>query len=90
MGRTRVEGVLKTDVRQWAEAGCRGVWLGAESLSVAGTGAHERVTEQQIKDVLLKVKEAGSTPFAFVLIGLSDGAACWEGRLVDRASELPG
>ncbi|KUN91381.1 B12-binding domain-containing radical SAM protein [Streptomyces caeruleatus] len=89
VGQTRAEIVLKTDVRQWAEAGCQGMWLGAESPSVAGTSVHKRVTEQQIRDAVLKLKDAGITPFAFILLGLPDDEACVSDWLVDWASEMP-
>ncbi|MFB8352895.1 B12-binding domain-containing radical SAM protein [Streptomyces niveus] len=89
VGQTRAEIVLKTDVRAWAEAGCEGMWLGAESPSVAGTGVHKRVTEQQIRDAVLKLSDAGIAPFAFVLIGLPDDEACMDDWLVDWAADIP-
>lgn len=89
VGQTRAEIVLKTDVREWAEAGCQGMWLGAESPSVAGTGVHKRVTEEQIREAVLKLKDAGIAPFAFVLLGLPDDDACQSDWLVDWAADIP-
>lgn len=89
VGQTRAEIVLKNDVTEWAKAGCQGMWLGAESPAVAGTGVHKRVTEQQIRDAVLKLKDAGITPFAFILLGLPDDDACMSDWLVDWAGGIP-
>ncbi|MFI8930434.1 B12-binding domain-containing radical SAM protein [Streptomyces sp. NPDC053474] len=89
VGQTRAEMVLKSDVTQWARAGCQGMWLGAESPAVADTGVHKRVTEEQIKQAVLKLRDAGIVPFAFVLMGLPGDEACISGRLVDWAADLP-
>ncbi|MFC9842334.1 B12-binding domain-containing radical SAM protein [Streptomyces sp. NPDC060223] len=89
VGQTRAEIVLKTDVREWAAAGCQGMWLGAESPSVAGAGVHKRVTEEQIHEAVVKLRDAGITPFAFVLLGLPNDDACISDWLVDWASGIP-
>ncbi|MGS2591185.1 B12-binding domain-containing radical SAM protein [Streptomyces hebeiensis] len=89
VGQTRAEIVLKSDVTEWAKAGCQGMWLGAESPAVATTGVHKRVTEQQIRDAVLKLKDAGIVPFAFILLGLPDDDACMADWLVDWASGIP-
>ncbi len=88
-GQTRTEIVLKTDVRQWADAGCRGMWLGAESPAVAMTGVNKRVTDEDIHRALTKLSDAGIQPFAFVLLGLPGDPACLSGSIVDWAAELP-
>ncbi|MEU0278728.1 B12-binding domain-containing radical SAM protein [Streptomyces sp. NPDC088147] len=90
VGQTRAEIVLKSDVTEWARAGCQGMWLGAESPAVAGTGVHKRVSEQQIHDAVLKLKDAGIVPFAFILLGLPDDDACMSDWLVDWAGGVPG
>ncbi|GAA0395265.1 B12-binding domain-containing radical SAM protein [Streptomyces luteireticuli] len=89
VGQTRAEVVLKNDVREWAAAGCQGMWLGAESPAIAQTGVHKRVSEEQIEQAILKLRDAGITPFAFVLLGLPDDEACVSGRLVDWAAKMP-
>ncbi|GAB2595842.1 radical SAM protein [Streptomyces capparidis] len=89
VGQTRAEIVLRNDVTEWAAAGCQGMWLGAESPSVAGTGVHKRVTEEQIRDAILKLRDAGIVPFAFVLLGLPDDDACQSDWLVDWAADIP-
>ncbi|WP_431771452.1 B12-binding domain-containing radical SAM protein [Streptomyces cucumeris] len=89
VGQTRAEIVLKNDVSEWAEAGCQGMWLGAESPAIADTGVHKRVTEQQVHDAVMKLRDTGITPFAFVLLGLPGDEACVSGRLVDWAAGMP-
>lgn len=89
VGQTRAEIVLKNDVTAWAEAGCQGMWLGAESPAVAGTGVHKRVSEKQVRDAVLKLRDAGITPFAFILLGLPDDEACMSDWLVDWAADIP-
>ncbi|WP_017624182.1 hypothetical protein [Nocardiopsis chromatogenes] len=89
VGQTRAEIVLKNDVTAWAEAGCQGMWLGAESPAVAGTGVHKRVSEKQVRDAVLKLRDAGITPFAFILLGLPDDEACMSDWLVDWAAGIP-
>ncbi|OJF12396.1 B12-binding domain-containing radical SAM protein [Couchioplanes caeruleus] len=89
-GQTRAEVVLRSDPAEWAAAGCRGMWLGAESPDVAHTGVRKRVSEAQIREAVLKLRDAGIVPFAFVLLGLPDDDACASGRLADWAAGLPG
>ncbi|MEU9130651.1 radical SAM protein [Kitasatospora sp. NPDC048540] len=88
-GQTRAEVVLRTDVRRWADAGCRGMWLGAESPGVADTGVGKRVPPQKVSEAIDKLAQAGIKPFAFVLLGLPDDPACANGELVDWAASLP-
>ncbi|WP_258539422.1 B12-binding domain-containing radical SAM protein [Streptomyces ipomoeae] len=82
VARTSAETVLRTDVTRWAEAGCRGMWLRAEPPSGADAG-------QPFRDAVLKLRDAGITPFASVLIGLPRDAARVPDRLVDWAAKLP-
>ncbi|MFC4472807.1 B12-binding domain-containing radical SAM protein [Streptomyces xiangluensis] len=89
VGQTRAEIVLKNDVSEWAAAGCQGMWLGAESPTVGTAGVHKRVTEEQIREAVLKLRDAGIAPFAFVLLGLPDDEACVSDWLVDWAAEIP-
>ncbi|WP_328609542.1 B12-binding domain-containing radical SAM protein [Amycolatopsis sp. NBC_00345] len=89
LGQTRAEVVLRSDVGAWAAAGCRGMWLGAESPSVAGTGVHKRVSAEQIEGAVAKLRDAGIVPFAFLLMGLPDDEASISGRIVDWAAQLP-
>ncbi|MEV0324332.1 B12-binding domain-containing radical SAM protein [Streptomyces sp. NPDC050658] len=88
-GQTRVEIVLKSDVRQWAEAGCQGMWLGAESPAVSMTGVDKRVTDDAIQAAVTKLETAGIQPFTFVLIGLPGDPSCRSGTIVDWAAQLP-
>ncbi|MGW2250689.1 B12-binding domain-containing radical SAM protein [Kitasatospora sp. NPDC001660] len=88
-GQTRAEVVLRTDVRRWADAGCRGMWLGAESPGVADTGVGKRVPPEKVADAVHKLADAGIKPFAFILLGLPDDPACANGELVDWAASLP-
>ncbi|AWW43242.1 radical SAM protein (plasmid) [Streptomyces cadmiisoli] len=88
-GQTRTEIVLKTDVREWADAGCRGMWLGAESPAVAVTGVNKRVTQDDVSEALAKLEAAGIQPFAFIIIGLPGDPACLTGSIVDWVAELP-
>ncbi|MCL6736495.1 B12-binding domain-containing radical SAM protein [Streptomyces neyagawaensis] len=82
VARTSTEAVLRTDVTRWAEAGCRGMWLRAEPPSGDDAG-------QPFRDAVLKLRDAGITPFASVLIGLPGDAVHVPDRLVDWAAELP-
>jgi len=88
-GQTRAEVVLRNDVTRWADAGCTGMWLGAESPGVADAGVGKRVSVEQVTAAVRKLSEAGITPLAFVLLGLPDDAACQGDRLVDWAAGLP-
>ncbi|MEV7545599.1 radical SAM protein [Streptomyces sp. NPDC089915] len=88
-GQTRAEVVLRTDVRRWADAGCRGMWLGAESPGVADAGVGKRVPPEKVSEAIRKLADAGIKPFAFVLLGLPDDPACAGGELVDWAASLP-
>ncbi|MCS5524741.1 radical SAM protein [Curtobacterium flaccumfaciens pv. oortii] len=89
-GQTRTEVVLRTDVRTWADAGCKGMWLGAESPAVSQTGVGKRIPAEKIQRAIEKLAEAEITPFAFVLLGLPDDPACVSGEIVDWAATIPG
>ncbi|AJW78300.1 B12-binding domain-containing radical SAM protein [Clavibacter michiganensis] len=89
-GQTRTEVVLRTDVGDWAEAGCRGMWLGAESPAVSETGVGKRIPAEKIQQAIEKLSHAGITPFAFVLLGLPDDPTCRSGEIVDWAATIPG
>ncbi|MEV5176594.1 radical SAM protein [Streptomyces flaveolus] len=89
-GQSRAEVVLRQDVDQWAAAGCNGMWLGAESPSVAETGVGKRVPAEKIDAAIRKLSTAGITPFAFILLGLPGDPACLSGEVVDWAAALPG
>ena len=89
-GQTRTEVVLRTDVEAWAEAGCRGMWLGAESPAVSQTGVGKRIPAEKIQLAVERLADAGITPFAFVLLGLPDDPTCRSGEIVDWAATIPG
>ncbi|KZX21772.1 B12-binding domain-containing radical SAM protein [Rathayibacter tanaceti] len=89
-GQTRTEVVLRTDVSTWADAGCRGMWLGAESPAVSQTGVGKRIPAEKIQAAIEKLDGAGITPFAFVLIGLPGDPTCVSGEIVDWAATIPG
>ncbi|MFE9356244.1 B12-binding domain-containing radical SAM protein [Streptomyces olivaceoviridis] len=88
-GQTRAEVVLRSDVTRWAEAGCTGMWLGAESPGVADAGVGKRVSVEKVTAAIEKLADAGITPLAFILLGLPDDPACQRDRLVDWAAGLP-
>lgn len=88
-GQTRTEIVLKSDVQKWADAGCRGMWLGAESPAVAMTGVNKRVAEGDVHAAVAKLEAAGIQPFAFIIIGLPGDPACLTGSIVDWVASLP-
>lgn len=89
-GQTRAEVVLKSNVKLWAKAGCRAIWLGAESPGVAETSVGKRVAPDMVARAINALMNVGITPFTFVLLGLPDDPACLTGELVDWASTLPG
>lgn len=89
-GQSRAEVVLRTDVEQWAAAGCKGMWLGAESPGIADTPVGKRVKPGVTNAAVRKLQDAGITPFAFLLIGLPDDTACQNGELLEWAANLPG
>lgn len=89
LGQTRTEVVLKSNVKEWAEAGCRGMWLGAESPAVSMTGVNKNVTDVQIREAIDKLESAGIQPFAFIILGLPGDPACLSGQIVDWAADLP-
>lgn len=89
-GQSRAEVVLRTDVEQWAKAGCKGMWLGAESPGIADTPVGKRVKPGVTNGAVRKLQDAGVTPFAFILIGLPDDPACQNGELLEWARDLPG
>lgn len=88
-GQTRAEVVLRSDVTRWAEAGCTGMWLGAESPGVADAGVGKRVSVEKVTAAIHKLTAAGITPLAFVLLGLPNDPACQADQLVDWAAGLP-
>ncbi|MGJ5893546.1 radical SAM protein [Streptomyces sp. V2] len=89
-GQSRAEVVLRTDVEQWAKAGCKGMWLGAESPGIAETPVGKRVKPGVTDSAVRRLQDAGVTPFAFILIGLPDDPACASGELLEWATNLPG
>jgi len=89
-GQSRAEVVLRTDVEQWAKAGCKGMWLGAESPGIAETPVGKRVKPGVTDSAVRRLQDAGVTPFAFILIGLPDDPACESGELLEWARNLPG
>ncbi|MFD7028560.1 B12-binding domain-containing radical SAM protein [Streptomyces sp. NPDC059917] len=89
-GQSRAEVVLRTDVEEWARAGCKGMWLGAESPGIADTPVGKRIKPGVTNAAVSRLQDAGVTPFAFVLIGLPDDPACENGELLQWATDLPG
>gem|GEM_PF-3286750 len=70
IGQTRPEVVLKSDVQQWYKAGCRAIWLGAESYNIASAGVSKPITTSQVETSIKMLTQAGIIPLLFIMIGL--------------------
>jgi anaerobic magnesium-protoporphyrin IX monomethyl ester cyclase len=70
LAQTRPEIVLREDVGYWRHAGCEGIWLGAESLDVAGAGVRKPLNARRIEAAIDKLRVNGIKPILFILLGL--------------------
>jgi len=69
-GQTRPEVVERSEPERWREAGCWAMWLGVESLDVAGAGIGKKLTRASIDAAIARLRGAGITPLVFLMVGL--------------------
>lgn len=89
IGQTRPEVVLRSDVKQWYEAGCRAIWLGAESHNIVQAGVRKPITANQVEMAVAQLSQAGITPLLFTMIGLPNESQKTVGLLAHWLEELP-
>lgn len=70
LAQTRPEIVEREDVGEWRRAGCEAVWLGAESMDVAGAGVKKPLDARRIEAAVDKLRANGIKPLLFILLGL--------------------
>ena len=89
IGQTRPEVVLRNDVEQWYAAGCRAIWLGAESHNVVNASVRKPITASQVEAAIAKLNQAGIMPLLFIMIGLPNESQKTISTLANWIKELP-